>query len=378
MMPAKTRPNRIYPLMMALVLLGGILFFGLRPKDLTLSNNVRWLTDENGIHFRKYSIAFSPSFLASGTGGISEENDFSIELALKPKVPPADGFSILLALDNGDDSRQLVVGQWRSWLVVMNGNDYAYKKRIKRLAVDTALLPADRIFITIAVDSGGTHIYANGKKAVEKNDVILKIPAGDKTRVIVGNSAYGTNSWQGNVYGLTIYNRRLAENAVSAHYRRWSAGRSFGYALQARPQALYLFDEKAGVLARDHAGGAHLELPKKMRALRRRVLAPPWEDFEFNRSLIVDVVLNVIAFIPLGFVLAAVLRGWGGPLKAHALLTAAGLCVLTSLFIEISQSWMPSRSSTLLDLILNTLGALTGVVSYRVYNWHRGGLKAKW
>jgi glycopeptide antibiotics resistance protein len=45
---------------------------------------------------------------------------------------------------------------------------------------------------------------------------------------------------------------------------------------------------------------------------------------------------------------------------------------MTSLLIEILQSWLPSRSSTLLDLTLNSLGALTGVVCYMIFSKQGG------
>jgi len=64
-------------------------------------------------------------------------------------------------------------------------------------------------------------------------------------------------------------------------------------------------------------------------------------------------------------------------LKAGAFLTAVSIGILTSLFIEISQSWMPSRSSTLLDLILNSAGTVAGAATYMIYARYRHRSKAK-
>jgi len=100
--------------------------------------------------------------------------------------------------------------------------------------------------------------------------------------------------------------------------------------------------------------------------LRRNILAPPWDDFEFDRDFIIDGVLNFLGFIPLGIALAASLARWAGRLKANALPVAVAIGVLTSLFIELSQSSMPSRSSSLLDLMLNSAGALAGALICRI------------
>ena len=362
---------------LVLVLLAGILFFGLRPKDLILSNNVNWLKDRNGLHFRKYGLAFSPPFIDPSDGGISEQKDLSIELAVKIKIQDSKAFRFLMALDNGDDSRQFVVGQWRAWLIVMNGDDYAHKRKLKRVSLDTTLLSGKILFLTIVLGADGTDVFVNGKPAAAKKDVLLKIPPGNRSRLILGNSAYGIHSWQGDVYGLAIYNRRLAADDVSENYRQWSGSQTFNYALAKHPLAVYFFDEKRGELARDRAGAAHLELPRRMKVLRRKLLALPWEDFEFNRDFVMDVAANFIAFVPFGFVLLAALSQMGARLKAGAFLTAVSIGILTSLFIEISQSWMPSRSSTLLDLILNSAGTVAGVTAYMIYARYRHRSKAK-
>ena len=154
---------------LALAVLGVILFFGLRPKDLTLTNNVEWLKTENGILVRKFGIAFSPPFIDGGKPGSIGQREFTIELAAKTETLPSGQFRFLLVFDNGDDSRQLLLGQWRSWLILMNGDDYAHKEKRKRLSVNAAVLPSDTLFLTITAGSDGTTLYVNGKKAAARN-----------------------------------------------------------------------------------------------------------------------------------------------------------------------------------------------------------------
>jgi VanZ family protein len=73
--------------------------------------------------------------------------------------------------------------------------------------------------------------------------------------------------------------------------------------------------------------------------------------------LLVDVVGNVLLFVPLGFTFAAASTRparWGR--VAAATLSAA----LLSLSIEVLQLAMPSRASDVDDVLFNTLGALVG------------------
>lgn len=362
--------RRISTIGIWLVILVGILFFGLRPKDLTLANNIQWLTSQNGIQVNPYGIAYSPPFIAPPPGN-KPETELTIELAMQTALPPSGQFSFVLAFDNGDDSAQLLLGQWRSWLILMNGDDYAHKKNRRRLSVNTAKLPEGVLFLTIITGSNGTYLHCNGKLAAAGENLALTIPSGGKSRLLLGNSAYGTQSWRGKIYGLAIYPKVLDVNTIDAHYRSWNRQRHFRFALQDDPLALYAFDEKKGETVRDDAGSADLEIPRPFNVLRRQMLVPPWKNFEFNKGFLVDALLNLVAFVPFGFFTVAMLRQLGGGLRAKAFQLAVLLCALTSLLIEISQSWLPSRSSTLLDLVLNSMGAVVGVAACGFFAEHR-------
>ena len=75
--------------------------------------------------------------------------------------------------------------------------------------------------------------------------------------------------------------------------------------------------------------------------------------------------LNLIGFIPFGFILAATLIKFGGTFEKHYFLITVLFCFTVSLIIEVLQAWMPSRSSSMPDLIFNTLGALIGAMILR-------------
>jgi glycopeptide antibiotics resistance protein len=73
-----------------------------------------------------------------------------------------------------------------------------------------------------------------------------------------------------------------------------------------------------------------------------------------------DLLLNIAGFVPFGFVLAALLRRRFGRGSTFILASFTGM--LLSLLIETQQAWMPSRTSSLLDLILNTAGTVVGAI----------------
>lgn len=80
-----------------------------------------------------------------------------------------------------------------------------------------------------------------------------------------------------------------------------------------------------------------------------------------------DLVTNLLAYMPLGFFLAAALRRWFGALSAVAL--AALLAAFLSLLMEFTQNYLPSRIASNLDLGGNALGALAGALAGAWYGW---------
>jgi len=72
---------------------------------------------------------------------------------------------------------------------------------------------------------------------------------------------------------------------------------------------------------------------------------------------------NVVLFVPLGFLLPLAVRTFA---RAWAtLVVAAGL----SLLIEIAQAILPSHSTDVDDVILNTAGAALGFLAFSTITW---------
>ena len=118
----------------------------------------------------------------------------------------------------------------------------------------------------------------------------------------------------------------------------------------------------------DHvSGNHHLEIPSSMQILEKKFLSLTRDGLGFDSGFIQDIILNLVGFIPFGFVLIATFVKAGFTFKKHGVIIVIALCFIVSLIIEIVQAWMPSRSSHFLDLVLNTLGAFIGVIIYRFF-----------
>ncbi|WP_235201539.1 VanZ family protein [Microbacterium sp. CH12i] len=86
-------------------------------------------------------------------------------------------------------------------------------------------------------------------------------------------------------------------------------------------------------------------------------------DLSFSSTYtVMEFLANIVLFIPFGILLAV---GWKRLKTWH--LAALGLA--TSGVIEFVQLFLPTRFSTISDLIANTAGALVGCLCIRVIGW---------
>lgn len=73
-----------------------------------------------------------------------------------------------------------------------------------------------------------------------------------------------------------------------------------------------------------------------------------------------DLLVNVLAYVPLGFLLALTALPWMAPRRAAIAATLAGTAL--SLALEVAQGFIPERVSSNLDLLNNGLGAMIGAL----------------
>jgi VanZ family protein len=110
----------------------------------------------------------------------------------------------------------------------------------------------------------------------------------------------------------------------------------------------------------------------------RGFLWAPWPRY----ITLEDVVLNIAAYVPLGFLLA---RAFAAKVEMRrAVFVAAGLALLTSVAMECVQMFMPARVASNIDVLTNGLGGLLGALASPFFAPTRGlgirlaKLREKW
>ena len=353
--------------LICLVITAGILVAGLWPFNFRPENKVKWLHDQNGVEFYGLSIIYSTILLFQHSNFPLESattipsfqsstipvRSFSIELCLQSSTETSSYIGHIFSFLDDHGSEIFFIGQWRSHLLL--GKGIHGKSTYREIGIRDILRKGERRFVTITSGADGTNIYVDGilLKSSPKFHLFStnEKPSG---RILLGNSPKGSENWTGNLLSLAIYDHVLTGEEVSRHSQ--SEG-SKEEGLIAR----YFFDENSGTVAHDSLGNHHLTIPPRFKVLKKTILVPPWKDFSFTRSYLLDIVTNILGFIPFGFFFSAYLRMRKPRSNLQLLLISILFAGCMSLSIELIQVYLPTRNSQLTDVITNIFGTGIGV-----------------
>jgi len=336
---------------------------GLWPFNFSPENKVRWLQDQNGVQFYGQAIIYStiPFFQSSNI----PINSITIELWLQPERESYDYAARILSFYDQQRTENMTLTQWKSTFIAQGRIRNRYPERYPKVGVKDALLKGVKRFFTITSGQEGTKIYIDGKLTGNspKFNLLSEIE-GNIGQLILGNSSTGKQYWTGNLLGLAIYNRSLTEEEVLKSFENWEKNKKSLFQKEEGLISSYLFNEHSGTLAHDRVGAHHLLIPSRFKVLKKTILVPPWEDFRFTRSYLMDILTNILGFIPFGFFLSAYL--WMRKPRSifRLLLTTTVIAGCMSLSIELSQVYLPTRNSQIMDIITNIIGTSIGTTLF--------------
>ncbi len=338
----------------------GVLVAGLWPFNFLQGNRISVLPDKHGLSFRYYSIAYCEELLRCDLFGSQE---CTIELALCSRKESSSSLKQILCFYNpGDRREEVIVAQWISHIVIMTRNYGGDRNKPFKKTGYRYILPIDStVFLTITSDSRNTAVYLNGSlKRVNTGYTFIPDSLFDNTRLIIGNSPRGTSHWTGDMSLLAMYNTVLDADSVAGHFNEWRGKGT----VSVRPTQIinYRFDEVVNSRVKNKASSHYaLTIPGKFRVLQKRILEIPWKMMKYRRSTILDVLLNILGFIPFGFFFSL----YASEIKPFSKKNIYALTLLTgfgiSFLIEILQVYLPSRDSSLPDLVLNVFGTCIGI-----------------
>jgi hypothetical protein len=351
-----------------LCMLPALFVAGLWPFDFQAENHASILPDTGGVRFEVSStslradpggLLFTPSAL-SYPAGAARQKGASIEIRLRASSELSSCLKRIVEFRGAADAWAFSIGQWRSFFIArafIPGRPEDTPKR--EIGVRGALEAGREGFVTVTSGPEGTALYLDGN-LVGQNQA-LHLPGETQTfdgaRLYFGNSPDLACAWSGDIYEFALYGGVVTASEVRESSRR-RAYEPPGCGGHARDTAVacYRFDAPGGEIISDLSGtGNDLRMPSRL-AFKRNFLEP----IQLGRLNFADVLLNILGFIPLGFLWFRWVEGEFGRRPGKAVLTAALCGFAISLAIETTQVLLPSRVSSQMDVVCNTLGALLG------------------
>lgn len=362
-----------------LLLTAGLLFAGLWPFDPSPKNRAYWLPNEGGLYFDGHrdrwklsvgGIAYTPAGLRSVKPTSSEKGSFTIEIVLRPAVEVSSGVPYIVGFSDDSGNEAFYLGQWKQSLIVRWYTlDQSGKRWIKEIGVRDALIKGKTQQVTLVSNRTACNIYVNARLAKNFQDVAL-VGERESIRgysVILGNSEDAKSSWTGRILALKVYERALSESEIAQDLS--------GPAKIAPSEGLvaaYAFDKSHSTSIPDLSGNMNtLTVPERV-ALTNSILAwPDWRN-QKDSSPAKDIVVNILGFVPFGFLFALWRVQAYPPRRWRSYLFAVLIGAFISLVIEVGQAFIPARDSNMMDLISNTVGTAIGAVFLVLGSWSWG------
>ncbi len=210
-------------------------------------------------------------------------------------------------------------------------------------------------WIVVRYDGKNLGGLINGKRVRDVKAGLLDFSGWDPSYpMVIGNEGDGKSPWSGDVDTIALLDS--AWSFESLQHPVTLIDRS-------SPLLLLVFEgaRESASADRSRLQPLSLTIPDRFNPARRVILEKP----RLSVSDLPDVLINIIGFVPLGFFTTLAFRPasprnrWGLPVAM-----IAGFVVSTAM--ELLQAYLPTRSSSMNDVLSNTAGMIPG---YYLARW---------
>jgi len=331
-----------------------IFIAGLWPFNFIPRNRMRWLPNGEGLHFDRYGQVYSivPVLLPPAWN----ETAATIELAFTPSKP-YDSASAIFSVAK-DNEASFAIGQSLTDIYLQGSFMQNTGEPKKKLYIDRACERASELFLTVILDTHVVLVYIDGRLV---RSFPVSIQADNLSgRVVLGHSVTSSPPWNGAVSRVAILKGALDVADIDYRYQQWTRNRHLERNASHWGPEYEFVAPTTGVISSITDVGPDLIIPNTFRPLTPTVLE--WPD-QINRSVIIDAVINIVGFIPFGLTTCLCMRYWTRWSFSRCVLTTVLVGASVSLAIELLQALLPSRDSSLADLVTNIAGSAIGAAA---------------
>ena len=342
-------------------------------------------------------------------GKLRDLTAFTIAIRLATDSSGLSSFERIFSYAVTQQEANVILGQWKDGLVLhLRTGEKSQEIHFGALGV---LRRDARASLVISYDGNTLRLYENGTIRKTRDVGALRFNAWEGFYpLVMGTDGHGNSQWRGTVYEIAVYDRVLApeevqgcngadapaaadpwtgereSNKTEADGRPSPTGRPKSQAAEdTRPVIQYVFAPE-NTYATGFSGGKALAVRDLGRGAAADLVVPEYfvpyqrvylggqNDWMQYTSNWLDVAVNSLGFMPLGVLLMCWLTGRGMN-AAAALCMAVSAGFVVSFGVEYLQAFLPSRDSSLRDLVTNGAGTLIGSIGY--WGFGKWGIRKK-
>lgn len=363
--------------MSALIYILFLTFLLLFPFDFqypvsAVKTDVGWSSDRGGVEIPSSGMISSLATPQRLYDMLVKDRGITIEVWLSTNNVWQHGPARIVSYSYNKYLRNFTLGQERKDIVFRLRTTETNLNGIPPLVVSNIFIADSLQHLVVTYDLFEEAVYLNGAERLRIENVKGGFSDWDSSyNLVLGNESTGNRQWRGKLFLMAIYNRALSAIEVLHNYQ---AGISFSSPIIARERRVkdglsvfYLFNEGSGNIVKDHSRlmpSLDLKIPETIEVSNKVFLRPPYQNFVFDFRHLKDMIINIGFFVPFGFFLYIHLRRWYQS-SIIAICSAVAIGLLFSVSIESLQYLLVSRSSSLTDVVHNTIGVAVGVIGGR-------------
>ena len=341
--------------------------FGLNPKDFD-GSHIPIITQSGELSFNKYSVATIEAnwFDFKIIDNKKDTQNFEVTINITKIPNNRKTFSVIFSINSSNGNNLFLMGQWNDEFIIMSGDDFSNGERKPRLSIPLNIDPdhdhSQNFLIEIRSSSDHTEVSVNKKQSVSSKNYIVPNIQG-KTTILLGNTLNRKHGWSGTLKEFTL------SNSISTESNSSKSLKKIINCCHQNKNEQTITNSKNLKVAINNFNQTEIE-----QEFTELVLQSPFKVLDVNwltnkqthsylsLSFLKDILINFIGFIPISIAILMLTKNNFDPFKSSTIAVFA--IALVSFFIESAQAFIPSRTSSIIDLSVNCLSGLFAVLVY--------------
>lgn len=284
---------------------------------------------------------------------LSSLYQFTILLHCTPDEGDVRGTGRIFSFARNFSDQNFAIAQYHS---ALNVQFFSRESRqFNEVTVDTVFKTRTPVWIAITFTGETVRCYVNGVKRDERRTGPMALTQWNAAYpLVVGTDPNGGLQWEGVIHSAAIFDRSMSKAELRKPgliFKKYSSIIHYDFS---KGHAQYL--RSTGT------DGDSLYVPARYQPYDRLTLFDTFRYLGKQRLYIRDIVANIFFFLPIGFFSAMLLGRSFKKIISIIVLSVIIGCVL-SVSVELLQIYLPSRFSSMLDVLSNTSGAALGALA---------------